>query len=285
MSATITAITLTYNEEKNIMDCLASMKAIAERMIVLDGFSTDKTVEIARRMGAEIIQKDCDYYNRFQYALDTIRFDTDWILFLDADERLTVEAATELKTLCDQYAHLDVNGIVVNYRVNFMGRELRYGASVLKKVRVFKPGKAYMEDIKLDQHIRLNSGKLAYMKTFFLHYDYKGLSAWSHKHVKYAGWAAEDYLRKICKIENVETEGLEINAKLKRILKYRVYYKLPSGFRAWCYYVYRYYLRLGFLDGKEGKIYAFLHAYWYRFLVDAMVIDLRNNKNSGGMHR
>ena len=65
----------------------------------------------------------------------------------------------------------------------------------------------------------------------------------------------------------------ERSAKIKRILKYRVYYKLPSGLRAWMYYIYRYYFRLGFLDGKEGKLYAYFHAYWYRYLVDAMLFE------------
>lgn len=272
--ATITTVTLTFNEEKNIVDCLTSMKPIADKMVVLDGFSTDKTVELAESLGAVVYQKNCGYFDRFQYGMETVDFETDWILFLDADERLTDESAKELKHLCDKYADSDVNGIVVNYRVNFMGKELHHGGTALKKLRVFKPGTAYMENIKLDQHIRLKTGKLAYMKTFFLHYDYKGISAWSKKHITYAEWAAEDYRRKSAEVEVVETEGLELTAKIKRLLKYRVYYRLPSGFRAWCFYIYRYYFRLGFLDGKEGKIYTFLHAYWYRFLVDAMVLDL-----------
>lgn len=271
--STITALTLTYNEKSNIEECLKSVKAIASRMVVLDGYSKDQTVEIAEALGAEVFQKDCGYYERFQFGMENIDFDTDWILFIDADERLTPESMAELKELCDRYSATDTNGIVVNYRVNFMGRELKHGASTLKKLRVFKPDTAFMENIKLDQHIRLMRGNLAYMKSFMLHMDYKGLAAWSHKHITYAEWAAEDYLRKEKQLEMVEIQGLEKSASIKRILKYHLYYKLPSGFRAWCFYFYRYYLRLGFLDGKQGKAYAFLHAYWYRFLVDAMVLD------------
>ncbi|MBQ9438582.1 MAG: glycosyltransferase family 2 protein [Lachnospiraceae bacterium] len=280
--ATITTLTLTLNEENNIKKCLASVKGIADKMIVLDGFSKDKTVELARSEGAEVRQKDCGYFDRFQFGMETIRFDTDWVLFIDADERLTPVSSDELKKLCDQYADSDVNGIVVNYRVNFMGKELKYGASVLKKLRVFKPGMAFMEDVILDQHIRLKAGKIAYMKSFLLHEDDKGLVIWSQKHIKYAQMAAEDYLKKSRHQERVEVDGLEKSAKIKRVLKYGVYYRIPSGLRAWCFYFYRYYLRLGFLDGKEGKIYTFLHAYWYRFLVDAMIenqkrMEERNN--------
>jgi glycosyltransferase involved in cell wall biosynthesis len=271
--ATITTVTLTYNEEANIEECLESVRSIATKMIVLDGFSKDCTAEIAKRCGAEVYQKDCGYFDRFQFGMTEVQFDTDWILFIDADERLTEESAREVKSLCYKYAATDTNGIVVNYRVNFMGKELKHGASVLKKLRVFKPGMAFMEDIKLDQHIRLKSGKLVYMKSFLLHKDYKGISAWCKKHVEYAEWAAEDYLLKKSNLEKVETSGLEKSALIKRKLKYSVYYKLPMGLRAWIFYIYRYYLRRGFLDGREGKIYTFIHAYWYRFLVDAMVFE------------
>ena len=63
------------------------------------------------------------------------------------------------------------------------------------------------------------------------------------------------------------------NASLKTRIKMNIYYKLPISFRSWAFYVYRYYFRLGFLDGKEGKIFTFLHAYWYRFLVDAKIYE------------
>lgn len=271
--ATITTVILTYNEEKNIEECICSFKSIADKIVILDGFSTDQTIYIAKKNGAEIIQKNCGYFERFSYGLKTLNFQTDWILFLDADERLTPASCEELKSLCNRYADTSTNGIVVNYRVEFMGRELHYGASVLHKLRVFKPETAFMEDIKLDQHIRLKEGGMIQMKTYFIHKDYKGLKAWSEKHVTYAQWAAEDYLSKKYFKENIELSGLENGAKIKRILKYKIYYRLPAGIRAWLFYVYRYYLRLGFLDGKEGKLFTYFHAYWYRFLVDAMIYE------------
>lgn len=276
--STITTVTLTYNEERNIEECIQSFKSIADRIIVLDGFSKDSTVEIAKQNHAEVYQKDCGYFERFQFGMNSIEYDTDWILFIDADERMTPEACAELKQLCDQYAETDVNGIVVNYRVQFMGKELRYGGSVLHKLRVFKPQTAYMEDIILDQHIRLKYGTMISMKHYLLHKDYKGLQAWSAKHVVYASWAAEDYLKKKLCSEQVELDGLEFSAKIKRIIKYKVYYKLPPGLRARLFFIFRYYFRFGFLDGREGKIFTYLHAYWYRFLVDAMIYEKESVK-------
>ena len=268
----ITSITLTYNEEKNIEECIQSLKSIVDRIIVLDGNSTDNTVEIAKKNGAEVYKKECGYFERFNWGLELAE-NTDWILFLDADERMTCEACEELKILCDRYASTNINGIVVNYRVHFMGKELHYGGTILHKLRIFKPGTAFMENITLDQHIRLHWGSSVRMKSFLLHKDYKGLQIWSNKHITYADLASNDYMLKKNKVENVEFSGLDRSARIKRIIKYYFYYKLPIGIRAWGFYIYRYYFLLGFLDGIEGKIFAFLHAYWYRFLVDAMIYE------------
>ena len=73
---------------------------------------------------------------------------------------------------------------------------------------------------------------------------------------------------------SLEQNGVSTEqAKRKRVVKNSGYYKLPKFFRAHLYFVYRYYIRLGFLDGVEGKIFHFLQAYWYRFLVDAKLYE------------
>lgn len=280
MMADITAFILTRNEELNIVQCIDSFKHIVSRIVVMDNFSSDNTASIAKRLGADVYESELGYFERFQYGLENTDIHSKWVLFIDADERVTPEAANELEEKCNKYADSDVNGIVVRYNVFFMGKEIKHGGIYpSKKLRVFKPGTAYMEDIKLDQHILLKSGKLIEMKYDLLHYDYKGLSHWINKHNTYADWASEDFLLKESGEQHVVTDGLEKSAKIKRILKYKVYYKLPMGMRAYLFYVYRYYIRLGFLDGKEGKIYAFLHAYWYRFLVDAKIYEQKKVKS------
>ena len=271
--ATITSITLTYNEEKNIDECLKSIKPIVGRMIVMDGFSVDNTVEYASRIGAEVYQRDCTYYERFTYALNNIEITSDWILFIDADERLTEKSIKELSILCNKYIDTDVNGIIVKYRINFMGKELKHGGNSMKKMDVFKPGMAFLENTSLDQHMRLIKGKSVYMKNCSSHMDYKGLEHWCKKHINYARLAADDYESKRCQFKKIEVDGLGYKAKLSRIIKYKLYYKLPIGIRAWLYYIYRCYFRFGFLDGKEGRIYLFLQSYWYRYLVDIMIYD------------
>lgn len=277
--ATITSLTLTRNEAKNITECLASVAPIVDRMVVMDNFSPDGSRELAEAAGAEVWQDEGDYRARFALGVSELtHIDTDWILFIDADERLTEESRRELKEMCDRYAgDPEVTGIVVRYRTNFLGRDLRHGGFYpLKKLRVFKPGCFRMEQLELDSHILLTRGRSVEMKTDLLHMDFKGLSNWVTRHNNYAERAAKDFFHKRDGAETVDTKGLEPTARVKRLLKYGVYYKLPGGLRAHLFYIYCYWLRLGFLDGRPGKIYAFLHSYWYRYLVDAYIYEKEN---------
>ncbi len=275
--ADLTAIILTLNEEKNIRECIGSIQGLAKRIVVVDSFSTDNTVAIAKELGAEVLQHEfVNQAQQFIYALDALDIDTKWILRIDADERFTEESAHELEKLTQDHAEDDVNGIVVRFEVSFMGKALRHGGIYpFRKLLVFKKGRAHMEARNMDEHIVLDCGRSVEMKNDCLHQDFKSLTAWIDKHNKYSSREVLDYL------ESKETgKGAALNsgAKLKRFVKFKIYYRLPMGFRAKLYYWYRYYLKLGFLDGKEGKIFAFLQAYWYRFLVDAKIYEKKKEE-------
>ena len=276
--STITVVIPTYNEEKNIAECILSCRDIAERILLLDNLSTDATKEIAESLGAEVYQTERSYKERIAMLDGEIPIHTDWILYLDADERLTPESARELKELCDRYAETEVNGIVCRYRQRFMGKDLNYGDSVGRKLRVFKPGKAYMEDMELDEHIVLRSGRCVYMNNPFIHFSYKGLEHWIAKHNNYSKRHAKEFLEIKSGRREIRLEGLAGFTKLRRILKFKLYYRLPPGLRAWMYFAYRYYLRLGFLDGRIGRMYLFFKAYWYRYLTDAYILELQNQQ-------
>ena len=278
--ADITAIILTLNEEKNIEKCIRSIQPIVKRIVVVDSFSTDKTVEIAKSLGAEVWQHEfVNQAQQFIWAVDNVSIDTTWVFRIDADERLTEKSASELETLTIEHENDDVNGIIVRFEVNFMGKSLRHGGIYpFKKLLVFKRGKAHMENRNMDEHIVLDEGKSVEMKYDCLHQDFKSLYAWIDKHNKYSDREVLDYLNRE---ETQANKSLSKGAKFKRFVKFKIYYKLPMGMRAHLYYWYRYYLKLGFLDGKEGKIFAFLQAYWYRFLVDAKIYEqkLLNKKD------
>ena len=274
--ADLTAIILTYNEEKNIRNCITSVRPIAKRIIVGDSGSTDNTVEYAKELGAEVmvnVMKPFLYAKQFLYAMDNADIKTQWVFRIDADEELTEESAKEIDELCNANANTDINGLVVRFGVCFMGRELKHGGIYpFKKLLVFKYGKGNIEDRQMDEHIVLFEGRSIEVKHDSLHHDYKDLSAWIDKHNNYSSREAMDYY--LAGDHNgEENAGYSMTVRIKRFIKYHIYYKLPMGSRAHLYYWYRYYLKLGFLDGREGKIFAFLQAYWYRFLVDAKLYE------------
>jgi glycosyltransferase involved in cell wall biosynthesis len=277
--ADLTTIILTKNEELNIKECINSVKAVSKRIVVVDSFSTDKTVEIAQTLGAEIYEHEfVNYGKQFQYALDNIDVKTKWVFRFDADERLTEESASELEKLCVENENTDINGFIFKLEVNFLGKSLKHGGTYpFKKLCIFKFGLGYMEDRSMDEQIILTEGRSIEMKTVSKHIDFRDLTYWIAKHNWYATRAAKDYFDNNGKPGDYSK--LDYPAKVRRFVKYKIYYKLPIRLRCWMYFVYRYIFRLGFLDGKEGFFYAFFQAYWYRLLVDAKIHESQKMNN------
>lgn len=273
--ADLTAIILTKNEEKNIEKCILSIRGVAKRIVVIDSYSTDTTAELANKLGAEVYKHEFENYSKqFRYGVEKAQIKTKWVLRFDADERLTEKSAAELEQLLIENENTDVNGIIVRFEVNFMGKRLHHGGIYpFRKLLVFRYGKGHMEDRHMDEHIVLDEGRAIEMRHDSEHHDFKDLTYFIDKHNKYASREMLDYFEQKRKNNNNDEQNLDFRARIKRKIKYRVYYKLPIGLRAHLYYWYRYYFKLGFLDGKEGKIFAFMQAYWYRYLVDAKIYE------------
>lgn len=265
--ADITAIILTRNEQNFLEDCINSIRKIVKRIVVVDSFSDDNTFELAKELGADVYQHEFNNYSKqYKYAVNVSQIKTKWILRIDADERLTDESAEELNSLCNENENSDVTGIILRFYNIFLGKPIYHGGMYpWKKLSVYKTGMGDIEDRNMDEHIILSSGRIIEAKKDSKHLAFRGLTFFTNKCNWYSTREAMDYFEQ----RNIDNT----NASLKTRIKMNVYYKLPLGLRAWLYYVYRYYFRLGFLDGKEGKIFAFLHAYWYRFLVDAKIYE------------
>ena len=156
----LTVIILTYNEEIHIRRCLENVCPIAKRVIVVDSFSTDRTLEIVKEYQNTIIlqNKWINYATQFNWALSNAPINTEWVLRLDADEYLSEGLVEELKerlpALEDKYT-----GIVVPLQRVFMGRNINHGiAKGIKMLRLFKNGKAKSEVRMMDEHIELLEG-------------------------------------------------------------------------------------------------------------------------------
>ena len=257
----ITVIILTKNEEKNIKECIQSAKSIAKRILVIDCGSDDRTVEIAQKLGVETVYHNWEgHAKQFNWALDNCRIETEWIFRLDADERISDDLANDIKNIDD---NISLNGFRMRWRVYFMGKWIKHGGTHKPYfLRLFRYGKGRVEEKLMDEHIIVD-GDIENLQGDLIHYDYKGLDAWLTKHIWYSNLEISMYNG-----QSNLSGGNELQKK-----KRGFYYKLPIFIRARLYYWYRYYFQFGFLDGKEGKIFIYLQAYWYRFLVDAKIYE------------
>lgn len=276
--ANVTAIIPTYNEEVNIKDCIKSLEGFCEKIILMDNNSTDRTKEIAESLGAIVIQSDKTYKERLNMGIELKEIETKWILNIDADERLTESSRKELQKLTDKYNdNPDVNGIVLHYYFVFMGKLLKHGFHPYK-MRLFKKGLAYMENKELDEHFVLKEGKAVRQKTYLIHYDFKGMDSFITKLNGFSQRVAKEYWDLKEGNSNLNYAGLSGVSKFRRVVKYNLYYNIPIIFRSHLYYIYYYYINLGFLDGTRGKMFQWMYIYWYKFLSDCYIYEKKLEK-------
>ena len=284
----LSVIILTYNEELHIRRCLENVKSIAKEIYIIDSFSTDATLDIAREFdNVHILQNkwENNYAKQFNWGLEHSGISTQWVLRLDADEYLLPELVQELQeklpTLSD-----DVTGIIFNRRHIFMDKWMRRGIYPVKLLRVFRYGKGMCEQRLMDEHIQLNEGHAVEFEHDFCDHNLNNLSWFCHKHVNYAIREAVDLLDIELDLTGAaETDnGKEISpqALAKRMKKHK-YARQPLFWRSFAYFCFRYFLKGACLDGKVGFIWTFLQGWWYRMLVDAKVYEIKHhcgiNKN------
>ncbi len=272
----VTAIILTKNEEINLLDCINSIKSFVKRIVVVDSFSCDKTKQIATDNGADFYEnKFVNYATQFNWAIDNTGITTKWTLRIDADERLTPELCNELSILIEKHHNDDVNGIVMEAWLFFMGKKIKHGCHNKRKIMLFKTGIGRIENRKMDEHTILCSGTSAKTKNRFIHYDFKNMTHWINKMNWYATREMQDYFD----FKNGKKQAIDGDKTISktRRKKFGFYYKLPLFFRCWLLFFYYYIFRLGFLDGKSGFVYHWMYHRWYRTLVDSKILEQKMN--------
>jgi glycosyltransferase involved in cell wall biosynthesis len=269
--ADVTVVILTKDEEKNIELCLKSVQGFAKRIVVVDSGSKDKTVDIARQLGADVYEHPFENYSRqFNWGLDNTNIETKWTIRLDADERFTPALCKELEQAMEEHCTDDVNGFVLEAWLYFMDKCLKHGGSRKKKLMVFKTGLGRVEDRKMDEHTILSNGNAIEIREKFLHYDFKDLGTYVKKLNWYATREMQDYIEARFPDGGFNGDNKEINTIRNQKTKY---YKLPMFWRCWAYFLYQYIICGNFLNGKEGFIYSFLYHLYYRMLVDAKIYE------------
>ena len=269
----ITAIILTYNESRHIERCLRSVVSHVERVVVIDSNSTDNTRELAASLGADVLQNDwVNHATQLNWGLDNANIETPWVFRVDADEVFTKELATVLSGVCAS-APERVAGFTVNRQIHFLGRWMRHGSIYpLRMLRLFRYGKGRCEQRWMDEHIVVD-GDVGHLNADIVDDNLNSLSWWTEKHNGYATREVIDLLLNEGTDKRVTNVAMSRQAKLKRWMKESVYGRLPLGIRPALYFFYRYVLRLGFLDGWQGMVFHVLQVFWYRFLVDAKLME------------
>lgn len=278
MQLDITAIVLTYNEEIHIRRCLENLGLFVKRIIVVDCYSKDKTCEIAREMGAEVIQHPWpgNQAEQFNWLIDNTPIHTEWILRLDADEYLMPDLIEELQ---EKLPNMDkgVSALSLSRARAFCGKVLHHGiVNGIRIVRIFRTGKARYEKRIMDEHLSILDGKTIELEHQFVDDNRMTIGQFTVKHENYASREAallldaEYHLSDVSQLS--KDHGEEVEKKRAQKAKYA---KMPLFWRAFAYFVYRYIVKLGFLDGKEGFLWDFLQGWWYRTLVDAKVFEVK----------
>lgn len=274
----ITTIILTYNEEIHIRRCLENVCSFSKKVYVVDSPSTDKTVEICQDFSnVELVvhKYPGNQAAQFNWALDNLKIDTEWVLRLDADEYLLPELVDELRT---KIPELDTNitGVTFKRRHIFLGRWMKQGTYPIMILRMFRKGKAKCEQRLMDEHIELLDGASMTFEHDFVDHNLNNLSWWAQKHVNYAIREAAELLDVEYNITGTNSLARHLSPTTlhKRNLKLK-YARQPLFWRSFAYFCYRYFFKLGFLEGKEGFLWHFMQGWWYRTLVDAKIYEIK----------
>ncbi len=263
--AGVSILILTKDEELNIRSCIQHL-AFSDDIVVLDSYSTDRTVEIALEFpNVRIIKRKFDTWSKHSnWALENISFKHPWVYYSDADEHVTPELRDEIVRVVN-----DPSGLHVAYRLRyknmFMGRWLhRGGVYPVWIMRLFRPDRVRYEEREVNAH-PLVQGTVGELKEHFTHYSFsKGLAWWFVKHNSYSQMEAHEALRVRSIPLFSHARGLlsADRAVKRRSLKNLSFF---LSFRGLSRFVYMYFLRLGFLDGIAGFHYAMMismYEYW-----------------------
>ncbi|MBT9371835.1 glycosyltransferase family 2 protein [Rhizobium sp. CSW-27] len=274
----ICVIILTYNEAIHIERAIRHIQSFASQIVVIDSFSNDDTVELAQRLGATVLQNPfINQSKQFQWGLDNAPITADWIMRLDADEviepALAAEIVEKLPTL-----GADVAAVNLKRKHIFLDRWIRHGGRYpLILTRIWRRGQGRIEDRWMDEHIMVWGGRTVLFDNPFSDHNLNDLTFFTDKHNKYASREAVDVLNKryaLFASDAVLTkDASSMQASVKRFVKEKIYNRIPFPISSFGYFIYRYLVQLGFLDGLEGLCYHFLQGFWYRFLVGAKVLE------------
>lgn len=289
----ITVIILTYNEELHIRRCLENCIKFSKKIYIVDSPSNDRTADIVSSFKSQVsgetsIELVVHKYpgnqaEQFNWAIDNLQIDTEWVLRLDADEYLTPELITEMSEKLPTLPQ-ETSAVVLPLGRAFMGRILKHGiVNGISMIRLFRRGKARYEARVMDEHLQVLEGDTVTFVHKFVDDNRLPLSKFKEKHRNYARREAAIQLLQGAYPQSLpkgKEERTSANGQLAEVVQAKraqkdKYAKMPLFLRAVAYFCYRYFFKLGFLDGKEGFYWDFYQGLWYRWLVDKNILECK----------
>ena len=272
----VTAIILTYNEEKHIKRCILSIRKFVKKIIIIDSYSNDKTIQIAKKYKAKIYKhKFVNQSKQINWGIKNIKFTTKWLLRIDADEIFTDKLKDKLILKLNDNRK-NYNGITINRKIRFLNKDINFGGvSPHKTLRIWRKNKGYCEDAWMDEQM-LVKGQIAHINEDLIDHNLNNLSWWINKHKLYAIREAKNYL---LNKNNIKKKTISSDpSKINKYLKLKIYYNFPMYIRPFLLFIYNYFIKYGLLSGWQGLIFYSLQSFWYRMLVDINIAKQKKTK-------
>ena len=281
--ALVSVIVLTHNEEANLPACLESLRGLPCIIFVVDSGSSDLTVDIARAFGAVVVEHPFETHaSQWHWALEHLPIATEWILALDADQRVTSELAAELQNL-DASSMNGYAGVYIKRRQWFRDRWIKHGGYYPKYLlKLFRRDNVIVDADDLVDHHFYVTGPVKKLRHDLIESNKKedDISFWIDKHNRYAALLACEEVRWRNRPLTMSIEPSLFGNPDQKILALKgLWRRMPLYVRPFLYFGYRYFLRLGFLDGKQGAVFHFMQAFWFRLVVDIKIDEMLRQGN------
>jgi glycosyltransferase involved in cell wall biosynthesis len=282
--ADFTFVILTFNEAQHLPRLLASIAPLNAPVFILDSGSTDATLEIAEKYGAaHAFNAFVNHPKQWDFALRHFPIKTPWTIGLDADQIVTPELLALLKNFKDQDVPASVNGIFFNRKNYFKGRWIKHGGYFPKYLlKMFRTGIGHSDLNQNMDHRFVVPGATMVWKTGYLieeNLKENEIEFWIAKHNKYSSLQAQEEMERKAGERAHATQARFFGNPDERMAWFRgLWWKMPLFVRPMAYFTWRYFFKLGFLDGKQGFIFHFLQAFWYRLLIDIKIDEQRNKQ-------
>jgi glycosyltransferase involved in cell wall biosynthesis len=264
--ASLLIVILTYNSAGVVERTVRAARQVGQQVLVVDSHSADNTRDLAAALGCTVVTRAFKHYaDQRNWAIQEHGSAYAWQLHLDADEVLSDQAIASLRTALATPG--DNDGFLLKRLTYFMDKPLHWAGENSWHMRLFRSGTGACEDRLYDQHFTC-SGKVSRLSGVMHDLNVSALAEWTARHNRWSDLEASEVARPVDNPGKLQGE-LSSDPR-KRIRLYKgAYYKLPRIWRSLAYFLFRYVLLLGFLDGRTGFYYCFFQSLWFRLLVDA----------------